>query len=125
MKVSRRDTIDRYYVVKWRGWAIFVHHIKKSDPRTVMHTHPWTFFSFILGSYTEETPWLPTELRRFWNFVRAGKPHRVTITKPVWTILIHGPKRCPWAVTNDFGDTLEEEPWSGTENQERTGYVSI
>jgi hypothetical protein len=123
VKVSRRDTIDRYYILEWRGWAVFIHHIKQSDPRNVMHTHPWSWVSLIFGSYLEERPGRKPRLRRFWNACRAGVPHRVTIDKPLWTILVHGPREMPWAVTNDAGEVLEVEPWTGTENADRTSYV--
>lgn len=124
MKVSRRATVDRYYIVKLAGFAVFVHHIHHDDPPDVMHSHPWPWLSIILGSYDEERFGEPVRRRRLFNFIRAGDPHRVTLPNgPVWTILIHGRRRCPWAVIDRDGVVIDVEPWRGVENPDRTSYV--
>jgi hypothetical protein len=124
VKVSRRETLDRYYVVKLFGCAIFVHRIHHDDPIDVFHTHPWSWLSVILGSYDEERFGRAPQRRRLLNFIRAGDAHRVTLPNgPVWTILIHGPRRCPWVVVDRDGEIIEVEPWRGVENPTRKSYV--
>jgi hypothetical protein len=126
VEVSRREVVDRYYLFKWRDWALFLHHIKRSDPPDVMHSHPWSWASLIMrGSYydrRQET----FRLVRWFNFCPAGTPHQVFLrSEDAWTLIVHGPKRCPWATFDLDGMLLEVEPWTGTENAGRTSYVSL
>lgn len=123
MKVSRRGSIDRYYVLQLWGFAIFVHRIHHSDPAEVYHDHPWSFFSLIFGWYLEERPGKRPRRRWLWNWVRAGHPHRVTITRPVWTLLFHGRRKGEWKVYDNDGRVKEVEPWTGTEKPERKSYL--
>lgn len=124
MKVSRRASIDRYYLLSLFGYGVFLHHIHHDDPKPVMHSHPWAWFSVIFGRYEETRQGQPTQTRRGFNYCKPGVPHRVTLPYgPVWTLLFHGPRRCRWVVTDLDGNVLEEEPWTGTENAERKSYV--
>lgn len=122
MKVSRRGSVDRYYLIKLWGYAIFLHRIHTSDPPDVYHDHPWSWFSLIFGSYLEEKPGQPSRVRRFWNYLRAAQPHRVRITKPTWTILFHGKRRCEWKVYDANGRVTDIQPWRGVENPDRKSY---
>lgn len=140
MKVSRRATVDRYYLASWRGWAVFLHRIHRDEQEGVYHSHPWSWVSVILGSYTDHRfvyPWgsrlgtgtgtgtrsTRSRVRQFFNWCRAGEPHRVTLHNgPVWTICIHAPRVCPWATFDQWGQVIEREPWRGTDNPERTEY---
>lgn len=118
--------MDRYYVFEAFGYAIFVHKIKKSDPRGVMHSHPWSWISLIFGSYCDKRLGGTETVRNFFNFCRSGVHHQVTLLddKPVWTILIHGKRRCEWSVIDSVtGRLLEVEPWRGVENLDRTEYA--
>lgn len=131
MRISRRDTIDRYYLLSWRGWGLFLHRIKRDEPKTY-HSHPWTWWSIILGSYIdhrfedslgERFFNSSSTVKRFFNSCPAGVPHRVTLRRgPVWTLCLHAPRTVRWAVYGPTGRKLEEEPWRGTENPERTSY---
>lgn len=124
IRKSTRDTLTRYYLLKWRGWALFLHRIKQSDPAQVLHSHPWSWLSLIFGTYTEHRLRGVKRVRRLFNFCRAGEPHRVELTHgPVWTLLVHAPRSCRWAVFDLDGGVLEIEPWTGTDNPERTSYV--
>lgn len=130
MKVSRRDTIDRYYLFSWRGWGLFLHRIKKNEPDTY-HSHPWSWWSIIFGAYMDHRfdygPGTYSENRGrerwFFNSCPAGVPHRVTLHRgPVWTLCLHAPRIVKWAVYSEGGMKLEEEPWRGVENPGRTSY---
>jgi hypothetical protein len=124
VRLSSRDSIDRYYLLRLGGWGLFLHRIKRSDPGQIMHTHPWSWASVILGQYRETRPQQATRRRFLWNWCPFGAPHRVEVDRPVWTLLLHGPRRGPWSVTNDSGVVLETEPWSGTQQPERTSYLT-
>lgn len=123
MKVSKRATLDRYYLLKWRGYGIFLHRIHHSDPE-VFHSHPWPWVSFILGGYTEQRLREVPRRRRFVNWLRSSVPHRVTLTSgPVWTLFFHGKRDNTWGVFAPNGRCIELEPWLGTNNPERTSYT--
>lgn len=126
MKVSRRATVDRYYLASWRGWAVFLHRIHRDEQEGVYHSHPWSWVSVILGSYTDHrfvVTGARSRVRQFFNWCRAGEPHRVTLHNgPVWTLCIHAPRVCQWATFDQLGQVIEREPWRGTANPERTEY---
>lgn len=124
MKISRRDNLDRYYVLQAFGFGLFVHRIHHDEVVDVFHSHPWSGVSFILGSYLEERLGEAPVLRRFLNVVRATRFHRVTLPHgPVWTVFIHGrrPKSHRWAVKHRDGRILDVEPWRGVGG--RTSYT--
>jgi hypothetical protein len=113
MKVSRRDNLDRYYLLKLFGYGIFFHHIHHDEDKDVFHNHPWNGISIIFGSYREERYMQGKKLRRFFNLIKATRFHRVEISKPVWTLFIHGRKCNHWQVMNRAGKILDTEPWEG------------
>ena len=124
MQVSRRASIDRYYMLRTRWGSLFVHHFKRDDRTDTFHTHPWSWVSLIFGAYDDQR--LADVPRRKWfvNWCRAGVAHRVTLPcGPVWTILIHGPRRVRWQVHAPDGRVLEVEPWRGVGNIARKEYV--
>lgn len=113
MKVSRGASLDRYYLLSWRGYGVFVHHIHHSDPAGVFHNHPWNAACFILGAYLEEYSDKTTRLRMLWNPLQAERFHRVEIFRPVYTLVFHG-KRCnQWCVMDENTGTMSAEPWRG------------
>lgn len=122
MKVSRRDNLDRYYVLKLFGFGLFVHRIHHDEEEGIYHSHPWNGVSIILGSYLEERYGEEPKIRRFFNTIKATRFHRVSLPNgPVWSIFIHG-KRCNlWAVKNATGRILSTEPWRGIGG--RTSYI--
>lgn len=128
IKVSRGESIDRYYLFKLFGFGVFLHHIHHSDPEHLYHTHPWSGLSLFWGSYVECTQeWeeselesgVPTRLvgrvrtRRCLNWVRAARPHRVIVDRPMWTLFIHLPKSNQWGIFDDFGNQVAKTPWEG------------
>ena len=124
VKVSRRDTVDRYYLFKWRGYAVFLHRIHHSDDPTVFHTHPWPWFSVIFGRYTEQRLRERPAVRWLLNWSKSYVPHRVTLTHgPVWTLFFHGRRDNEWGVFAPDGLQIRKEPWRGLGNPERTSYL--
>lgn len=114
MKVSRRDNLDRHYVLRLFGFGLFVHRIHHDEAIDIFHSHPWNGISLILGSYLEERFGEGSTARRFWNVLRASRFHRVTLPSgPVWTIFVHGRRCNRWAVKHRDGRVLDVEPWRG------------
>ena len=113
LKVSRGDSLDRFYLFKAFGCGLFVHRIHHSDPVGVYHSHPWSGLSIILGSY-EESYRDDTRVRRrrFLNWVRANRHHRTIVNKPVWTIFFHLRKSNQWSIMDTTGAKVEA-PWEG------------
>lgn len=113
MRVSRRASIDRYYLLSFRGYGLFLHRLKQSDPEDTLHTHPWNGASLILGAYKEFRLGSQPAWRVGFNFVRAKVPHRVELPFPLWTLFLHGPRSNTWGVYELDGTLIELEPWRG------------
>lgn len=111
--------LTRYYICP----HVKLHRIHSSDDD--FHTHPWNGYSFIFGSYTEYTQKYPELIyvgargpatikhrRRWFNRVYANKSHKVEISKPVWTLFIHGNRvNENWA----YGNSVK--PWEGSDQE--------
>ncbi len=124
MKVSRRDNLDRYYVLQAFGFGLFVHHMHHDEEPDVFHSHPWDGISLILGSYLEERFGEMPKTRTLFNVIRATRFHRVSLPDgPVWSIFVHGrrPRDHRWAVMHRSGKVLDVEPWRGVGG--RTAYA--
>lgn len=112
MKVSRRDNLDRHYLLQAFGLGIFLHRIHHDEEIDVFHSHPWDGISLILGSYLEERLGKAPRLRRWFNVVRASRHHRVTLPNgPVWTVFFHLRRYNKWEVKHRDGRVLDVEPW--------------
>ena len=122
MKISKRANVNRYYLLKFFGLGVFLHKIHHSDPE-VFHSHPWSWFSIIFGSYWENRVFGRWRKRTLFNFCKYGHCHRVVIDKPVWTLFFHGRRQGTWIVTDKTGEILETNPWRGVDNQDRVDYV--
>lgn len=124
MKVSKRSTLDRYYLLQWKGYGIFLHRIHHSDDPAVYHNHPWPWFSVILGQYTETRLRERPQPRRLLNWSKSFVPHQVTLTHgSVWTLFFHGRRDNAWGVFASDGRQLCSEPWRGVERPERVAYT--
>jgi hypothetical protein len=120
MKISKRDNLNRYYLFQKFGYGIFLHHIHHDEPPS-FHTHPWDGISIIFGQYEEEKLYQKSKTIRFFNFIKANIPHRVTLPKgPVWTLFFHGKRYNQWKVFSKDGIVLDVEPWRDIEG--RTNY---
>jgi hypothetical protein len=112
VKVSRRDNLDRHYVLQWRGFGLFAHRIHHDEDADIFHSHPWNGFSIILGGYLEERFGERPAMRWLFNVIRGDVFHRVTLPRgPVWTIFVHGRRWNRWAVRHRDGRVLDVEPW--------------
>lgn len=107
-------------------FSIKFHQILISDEEC-LHNHPWPFLSLMLkGSYTEYIQALPWKRRRTWSapkfsdknsfpvqhktfsapcilFRPASWNHRLQLDKPVWTLVITGPKIQTWGFFTKWG----------------------
>lgn len=121
-RVSRRDTLSRYYLLQLFGFGVFLHRIHHDEDRDVFHNHPWDGISLIFGSYLEERLNCPPRTRRWWNWITAGRHHRVELPNgPVWTLFVHGRRYNTWEVIRRNGVLVEREPWRGIGG--RTAYA--
>jgi hypothetical protein len=112
--VSKGASLDRYYLFKFKGFGVFLHRIHASDPVGLFHSHPWNGVSIIFGAYTEffqdsSRPFL----RKWLNFIKAKRHHRVEVRTPVWTLFIHLPKSNKWSIVDRTGTLKSEAPWEG------------
>lgn len=90
----------------------FLHEIHHDEDRDVFHSHPWDGLSFIFGAYLEERFGEHPRTRRFFNVIRAHRPHRVSLPHgPVWSVFVHGKRRNRWSVRHRDGRVLDIEPW--------------
>jgi hypothetical protein len=122
MRVSRRDNLDRYYVLQAFGFGLFVHHMHHDEDQDIFHSHPWDGVSFILGGYFEERMGEDARARWLFNTIRARRFHRVTLPYgPVWSVFVHGRRKNTWAVKHRDGNILDTEPWRGVGG--RTAYA--
>lgn len=114
-KVSRGESLDRFYLLNLFGFGIFLHRIHHSDPVYLYHSHPWNGLSLILGSYWEVFRGQRGRAQRqsFFNWIRADRHHRVIVDRPVWTLFIHGRRCNRWSVVDETGATVSIEPWRG------------
>jgi hypothetical protein len=108
------------WIFRTPWFTVRLHHILRSDDDRHFHDHPFDFTSFLLtGGYIEQTPLpgLPPQfftIRRHWpqfSIVRrkAEDLHKLTLTKPVWTFVISGPKRREWGFETEQGWVHWEE----------------
>lgn len=120
-RVSRRDNLDRYYLLQVGGFGVFLHRIHHDEDKDVFHNHPWNGVSLIFGSYTEERFGQPPRIRRWLNRIVAPRHHRVELhAGPVWTLFVHGRRYNQWEVIRRDGTLIEKEPWRGVGG--RTSY---
>lgn len=113
MRISRGESIDRFYILQWRGWGIFLHRVHHSDPADLFHDHPWDALSLIFGFYYEERLGQRSKLCFGPHRLPARMHHRVVVGRPVWTLLVHAPRSNSWSVVTREGITQSVEPWRG------------
>lgn len=117
------DFIRRLHLIKTPWFAVVLHWIRKPDEEPWLHDHPVTFLSLILrGWYQERREKFETVdggmgfvgggyedysgKRKWWNFIRASKYDRHTITDcdpKTLTLCFMGPVRRQWGYHTDSG----------------------
>lgn len=107
--VKNDSYMTRFFILGSRGdgddrRSIRLHHIKASDLDRDYHNHPYNFTSIMLtpGGYIENTPDCCGNpvAKKFGLFRKNSKTvddfHRLTLTKPVWTLVFCGPRLQSW-----------------------------
>ena len=95
----------RYFLLRLRRFAVYLHHLRRSDLDRHMHDHPWAFVSIVLwGSYLEHTP-EGIRRRRFGSVVYrpAQWVHRLELARPAWTLVIRFGRTRPWGFVTENG----------------------
>lgn len=94
----------RWTLIRWRGWAVYLHRFVGDDWSRDLHDHPKRFISIgLAGGYVEETP---TKVREFvapWvRSFPAEHTHRVSLGRfrECWTLVIVTPASRPWGFWN-------------------------
>ena len=123
MKISRGESLDRYYLFKAFGWGIFLHKIHHSDPQGLYHSHPWNGLSLILGKYVEIKYGDRRREKWLFNLIRGSIHHRVEVSRPTWTLFIHAPRSNKWSIKDEVGNIVSEEPWRGDKGLKDYGKV--
>jgi hypothetical protein len=126
-----RDHLTGYmnrWFIKTKYGGLRLHHILRSDADRHLHDHPWDFTSFILwGEYWEELPIAQPDEPYFgdsfngvspypgasvwpkhwprWSVVRrkATDAHLLRLSRPVWTLVWHGPNERKWGFWTEEG----------------------
>ena len=113
MKISRRDNLDRYYLLQLFGYGIFLHKMHHDEEKDIFHNHPWPWFSIILGKYKEQKAGQEIVIQRFINWNNSQTYHRVELFKPTWSIFVHGKRNNKWSVIDSEYNVITTEPWRG------------
>ncbi len=94
-------------------FSVKLHRIYRPDGQRELHDHPWAFLSILLwGAYAEDVPhsradFTPVRQQwiHWWNWKAATDAHsiRELSRRPVWTLVLTGPKRRTWGFYVDGG----------------------
>ncbi len=127
----------RRWILRTPFGMLRLHHILRSDTDRHLHDHPFDFVSFLLtGGYHEAVPCphcdrfdgtndgcyrckegLKTQYWPRFSVVRkrAEDLHRLTLDKPIWTLVFSGLKRREWGFQTENGwvpASNYQEMWS-------------
>jgi hypothetical protein len=110
---DRKPYLKRWYLLRRKSFAFFLHRFHRSDEDRALHDHPWCFVTFILWrGYLEHTP--RQNVSRKWPlmicFRRAEHQHRVELVdgKPAWTLILRFKEKRMWGFWTKNGF----EPWN-------------
>jgi hypothetical protein len=113
--VSKKGIVHfrRYRLFKVPMLAVYVHHILRSDEDDHLHSHPWSYISFILeGAYKEDYTYPPFNTRvRQQNYYsgdvvyhHATDTHKIKlISDQVWSLVLTWGRPHPWSYNTDKG----------------------
>jgi len=100
------------YMIRWRIiqtpiLGVYIHKFNSHDA-SMLHDHPWSFFSFVLkGGYWERRSYGPNLYHvRWFNAKRANHPHYVEVLDktPTWTLVIAGRRQREWGFIDRAGN---------------------
>lgn len=117
--------LARIRLIQTPWFGVYVHRINAPDARTILHSHPWAFTSFLLrGQYTEMVPGkngeyaVPRRVKfinvkpfnRSWHWI--DEVHR----DPVWTLVFVGKRKRVWGYLEPTGEyfNFDEHPINDT-----------
>jgi hypothetical protein len=96
--------LARYSLLRTPFGNLYLHHFLRSDNDRHFHDHPWSFLTFLLGSYIEHTPRGVFRRRRFSLLWRpATWRHWVEVVRPVWTLVFVTNKSREWGFWTERG----------------------
>lgn len=126
--VSREGQLHfrRWRLIQTPWFAVFIHHIARSDEDKDPHSHPFNFTSFILrGGYQELVMWWdsildPAPAMKI-HTIRAGEYltrrshefHKITLldSKPVWSLVFIGRRTPEWGYLTKEGRYYESKQY--------------
>lgn len=118
--VAYRSDIGDDYMERWilrTPWGMLrLHHILRSDDDRALHDHPFDFCSLLLSGGYEEVRPVPVSVQHRYGVTRsyrwprfslvrrdASDAHRLILDKPVWTLVLTGPKLREWGFYTKSG----------------------
>ncbi|MEM7077455.1 MAG: hypothetical protein AAF513_02395 [Pseudomonadota bacterium] len=109
---------DEVYLERWIMWfglTLRLHKFHKGDDDRAFHDHPWWFVTIPTRNYAERTPQQTHSIVRAWrpHFRPAHYRHIVALLedRPVWTLIITGPKVKEWGFW-EADRFIHHEEWS-------------
>lgn len=118
--------MHRWHLLRWHGWQLALHKIWRSDDDRAMHDHIGDNVSVLLTGCYEELRSCPRckqgevsghsalRIPLIPYFRRAETPHRLVLTKPVWTLWLRWPRRREWGFHCPSG-WVHEKDYKGCE----------
>lgn len=116
----------RYRLIQTPWFALYIHHILKSDEDRDPHDHPWNFQSLILkGSYFESWKKFPLfNVNRNQSYYPgdvvkhdAKDAHKITLlTKEVWTLVLVSGREREWGYRLKDGSWLDHQTYRQLKN---------
>ena len=93
--------LDRLTIVRTPWFSILLHRIHRPDRQADLHDHPWAFLAIILWGYYIEDTVKGLRHCRLLNWKPAGGVQgrhsiRYVSRKPVWSLVLCGPKCRSW-----------------------------
>lgn len=86
--------------ILWCGFTLRLHRFHKGDDDRAFHDHPWWFVTIPFSAYRERIPDADARIVKPFrpHFRPARHRHIVQLVgnKPVWTLIITGPKCQDW-----------------------------
>lgn len=105
-----RDYLWRLRILQTPWAGLYLHKLCQADSRSVLHSHPWAFVSFVLrGGYTEYVPGaqyaVPRQVKHL-NVKRFNKSYHWIDSlwrTPTWTLVFVGRRKRVWGYLDRDG----------------------